>query len=118
MYQPQYIDILLFKQQVGTLAVFDRAASVFLQVLPNWKARLLDAIKEKNSDLVSDLIHQMKGTSAMMCATPLRDHLTDMERQLLGGSLEALYDALEPLCVLIFETESELQFLRSKITFS
>lgn len=111
MFELKYVDIRLFKEQVGTLAVFERVTLIFIQTLPSWKALLLDAVEKKNSTMVSDLIHQMKGTSAMMCATPLRDHLIGMERLLLTDGLEALHSALDPLTMLIFETESELQAL-------
>ena len=111
MFELKYVDIRLFKEQVGTLAVFERATLIFIQTLPSWKALLLDAVEKKNSTMVSDLIHQMKGTSAMLCATPLRDHLIGMERQLLTDGLEALHSGLDPLTMLIFETESELQAL-------
>jgi len=109
MFEPHYIDTYLFKQQVGTLAVFDRAALVFVRSIPAWKARLLAAVHENNSDLASDLIHQMKGTSAMMCAIPLRDHLMEMERKLRSGQSGTLSEALGPLSELLAETESELR---------
>lgn len=109
MFVPHYIDTDLFKEQVGTLAVFARAASVFVKSLPGWRARLYAAVDQNSFDLASDLVHQMKGASAMMCAIPLRDHLIVMERELRRGNAQGVADALEPLSVLLTETESELR---------
>lgn len=102
-------DTPLFQQRVGSLSTFRKAAEVYLVLLPTWTELVQEALRRRDWESLSLHVHQMKGSSSMLCAHPVHHQLQRVDDGLRLKDEAAIRDAIGALFQVLQAAEAELR---------
>lgn len=108
---PGHCDLsILFEAATRDLVTFRRLSALFLDMLPQMRDRLAQALRENDRQQIARTSHALKGTTGLVGATRLTSMLAEMEALYASdGGEECSELFLDELWMLMEAAKQEVQ---------